>query len=517
MDTTFSPGRLRHLLALAGALIVACLAPFAARADDDLPGRVGRVAEVVGEARTINPEGAWVTLVRNQPLSTGDRITTDKSARATLQVGSTTLRVGAASDVVVTQLDDRKFRIRFDHGQLALRVRSDDILGELFIETDEGAWVPHHPGQYRFDRVARGVLGAQAVVGDMLLEAPDSSLPVAANQRAEVWRAGAQQATHYRMTAPAKDAFGDWALAQDKADDKLAAASAAAGVPIEMTGAADLARHGVWSTGADGARVWTPAKLPAGWQPFQQGAWSWISPWGWTWVDDQPWGFAPFHYGRWFNQRGHWNWTPGQWGATRPIYAPGLVGWFGGAGLAVAGAPAVGWVALAPDEAFHPAYAVSSAYWAAINNPSVAAPARRALPAAKARVRVVPTGAMRYANRGAADAIAVLASAGLVSHAPVSTMPTLAKAERRKALADEALARLAVQGPPGPPVGHSALSPTASVVQVPVGLATANTPARAPSPAGKSVGAAAPPIANIARPSAGIVSPAPVLKPIAPV
>ena len=25
------------------------------------------------------------------------------------------------------------------------------------------------------------------------------------------------------------------------------------------------------------------------------------APWGWTWVDDAPWGFAPFHYGRWVN------------------------------------------------------------------------------------------------------------------------------------------------------------------------------------------------------------------------
>ena len=28
-------------------------------------------------------------------------------------------------------------------------------------------------------------------------------------------------------------------------------------------------------------------------------SWVWLRPWGWTWVDDAPWGFAPFHYGRW--------------------------------------------------------------------------------------------------------------------------------------------------------------------------------------------------------------------------
>ena len=73
---------------------------------------------------------------------------------------------------------------------------------------------------------------------------------MAAPQRAEVWRTGAQQATHYRMVPAVKDAFGDAVLAADKADDKQAAANAAAQVPPEMTGAADLARFGAWSIGA---------------------------------------------------------------------------------------------------------------------------------------------------------------------------------------------------------------------------------------------------------------------------
>jgi hypothetical protein len=220
--------QVRRRLAFAGALVAACLASVGAHAQDDPPGRVGRVAEIAGDARTVNPEGAWQSLVRNQPLSTGDRVTTDKSGGATLEFGSTVVRVGPDSDVSVTQLDDRKIRLHFDHGQMAVHVRSDDILGELFIETDEGAWVPHHQGEYRFDRAAHGVLAAQAWRGDMLLEAPDSSLPVAAPQRAEVWRTGAQQTTHYHLVPALKDAFGDAALAADKADDKRSAANFAA-------------------------------------------------------------------------------------------------------------------------------------------------------------------------------------------------------------------------------------------------------------------------------------------------
>ena len=179
---------LRRRLSLAGVLVAACLAGAGVRAQEDPPARVGRVAEVAGTVRTISSEGAWTSVARNQPLSTGDRITTDASGRATLQIGSTVVRLGADSDLVVTQLDDVHVRLRFDHGQLAVRVRSEDIPGELFIDTTEGAWVPHHVGQYRFDRAARQPLAAQAWSGDMLLEAPDSSLPLKAPQR-EIGRA----------------------------------------------------------------------------------------------------------------------------------------------------------------------------------------------------------------------------------------------------------------------------------------------------------------------------------------
>ena len=467
---TMNPFVTARPLLLAGTFLTLGLAAASARAQDDPPARVGRVAETAGDARTINAEGAWDTLLRNQPLSTGDRVTTDKSGRATLQFGSTTVRVGPDSDVIVTQLDDQKIRLHFDHGAIAVRVRSDDILGELFIETDEGAWVPHHPGEYRFDRVAHQVLAAQAWSGDMLLEAPDSSLPVKAPQRVEVWREGARQETHYKAVPPAKDAFGDATQAADAADDKLSVASAAAQVPPEMTGAADLARFGAWSVAAGGLRVWTPSKLPASWAPYQQGAWTWNSPWGWTWVDDQPWGFAPFHYGRWLTVKGHWAWTPGQWGAVRPVYAPALVGWLGGPAFTLDGAPAVGWVALAPDEPVFPGYAVSARYWNALTNASVAPASRRAL-AIAGRARLVPSGAAGYANRAAPGALTVVGVAALLPHVPVATMPGPRGAERRKPAFEAMIDKSVAQAPPTAPAGHTALAPGVATVSVPLASA----------------------------------------------
>ena len=54
--------------------------------------------------------------------------------------------------------------------------------------------------------------------------------------------------------------------------------------------------------------------------------------WGPTWVDSAPWGYAPFHYGRWAFICGRWGWCPGGIrrasrlgaGAGRLVRRPGL-------------------------------------------------------------------------------------------------------------------------------------------------------------------------------------------------
>ncbi|MET0382008.1 MAG: DUF6600 domain-containing protein [Burkholderiaceae bacterium] len=466
--------------ASAGLLAAACLCGAGARADEEPPGRIARAAEVSGDVRTVDAQGEWVTLPRNQPLSTGDRVITGKEGRATIEIGSSTVRIGPVSDLSIRRLDDQKIFLHFSHGQMALRARSADILGELAVDTDEGVWVPRHPGHFRFDRAPRQVLAVQAWSGDLLLEAPDSSLPVGANQRAEVWREGPRAATHSKMVAPMVDDFANWALARNGVDDRdasVVAAALAQGVPLEMTGASDLVRYGQWSDAPGFGSVWMPDAVPSGWAPYQDGFWTWIAPWGWTWVDDSPWGFAPFHYGRWVPLHGRWAWTPGHW-SGRPVYAPALVGWLGGAGFALDGAPAIGWVALAPDELFFPGYAVSSRYWSIVNNGRTP-PARRLPESLKGRTRFVPAGPVAYANVGAPDAVAVIATASLLPRAPVGAM----RSDRRRSPPGAMMAKAAELPPPGPPAGRAALAAAAEVVPV----------SRAGAPASAGVPAIAPP------------------------
>src|SRR5258708_22289145 len=139
-----------------------------------------------------------------------------------------------------------------------------------------------------------------------------------------------------------------------------------------MTGLEDLASYGQYEDTPDYGQVWFPRDVDPDWAPYKYGHWAFVNPWGWTWVDDQPWGFAPFHYGRWAQVEGRWGWIAGR-RVAEPVYAPALVAFIGGggwgAGLEAGGA--TGWVALGPDEVYRPDYRVSETYARQLNAANV--------------------------------------------------------------------------------------------------------------------------------------------------
>jgi hypothetical protein len=136
-------------------------------------------------------------------------------------------------------------------------------------------------------------------------------------------------------------------------------------VSPETTGYDELDRYGHWETLPDAQAVWFPSSVPADWAPYRFGHWDSIAPWGLTWVDDEPWGFAPFHYGRWINLDGRWGWVPGPV-VPDPVYAPALVAFVdpnGGRG----DGPDVGWFPLGPDDVYVPWYVAGPAYVERVN------------------------------------------------------------------------------------------------------------------------------------------------------
>ncbi len=145
-----------------------------------------------------------------------------------------------------------------------------------------------------------------------------------------------------------------------------------------MTGYEELDFHGEWIPDANYGNVWVPRVVPTGWAPYRDGQWRWVRPWGWTWVDHAPWGYAPFHYGRWVTIGNRWCWWPGGH-HVRPVWAPALVGFVGGSNLSVSvgfGGPVVGWYPLAPWHHYRPHYRHNPRYVTVINQTIINNPPR---------------------------------------------------------------------------------------------------------------------------------------------
>jgi hypothetical protein len=406
----------RQVFSRFAALLLAVTALMASGAAwADPPGRVGRLADFSGTVWMFDAEqGEWVAARRNRPLTSGDRLSAERDARAELQIGSATLRLDSGTELEVTELVDEAVRVHLHHGSLALRLRSNESAREFAVTTADGRFEPQRAGHYRIDRRDDGSFGG-VIAGAMRFEASDSALDIAAGQRAEFW--SERDVTHYSWSQLPSDRFAEWVAQQDREDERAAARNRRYVSP-EMTGAEDLYRYGDWDRHPEYGVLWLPSDVPPGWAPYRYGQWAYVNPWGWTWVDDARWGFAPFHYGRWVSWRGRWAWAPGQY-VARPVYAPALVAWIGGSnfsiGINLGGGPAVGWVPLSPREHYVPTYRVTNIYVTNVNSPY-----RRWLPPARPD-RPVRTGPIMYTNQGVPGGVTVVPQQVLRERKPITS------------------------------------------------------------------------------------------------
>lgn len=82
-----------------------------------------------------------------------------------------------------------------------------------------------------------------------------------------------------------------------------------------------LSPYGVWIEIDDGLIAWQPTGVHRRWQPYAEGRWVY-SRYGWYWDSYEPFGWAVYHYGRWYRDDYYgWLWLPDdQW-------APAWVEW----------------------------------------------------------------------------------------------------------------------------------------------------------------------------------------------
>ncbi len=339
--------------------------PAQDQGDQDPPGRVARLNYSQGSI-SFRPAGEnyWVTAVPNRPMVTGDDLWTDEDSRAEAHIGSTAIRMGAKTGITFLTIDDRTVQIRLAQGSLILRVQHVDDEDTYEVDTPNLSFTLLQPGEYRFDVNADGNRTVVTVWrGRGQVTGGGFSHTVVAHQSATF--SGTDHLDYDLGQIPEEDDFDRWAFERDEREDH---ADSANYVSREMTGYEDLDEYGDWSYVAGYGPCWRPRAVVVGWAPYRFGHWIWVGPWGWTWVEDEPWGFAPFHYGRWAFVGSGWFWVPGPV-VIRPVWAPAFVAFVGGGGgFHFAAGVGVGWFPLAPGEVFVPGYRVSRSY---VNNVNI--------------------------------------------------------------------------------------------------------------------------------------------------
>jgi hypothetical protein len=331
----------------------------------DPPGRVARLNFSQGSI-SFRPAGEedWVSAVPNRPMVSGDDLWADEDSRAEVHVGSAAIRLGSKTGITFLTLDDHTTQIRLAQGSLILRVRHVDDDDNYEIDTPNIAFSLLQPGEYRVDVSEDGSQSVTTVWhGRGRVTGGGYTYTVVANQSATF--TGSDQLEYDVARLRDRDDFDTWAFERDDHEDR---ADSANYVSREMTGYEDLDDYGDWSYVAGYGTCWRPRAVVVGWAPYRFGHWVYVGPWGWTWVEDEPWGFAPFHYGRWASVNGGWFWVPGPV-VVRPVWAPALVAFVGGGPrFRFSVGVGVGWFPLAPGEVYLPGYRVSRAY---VNNVNI--------------------------------------------------------------------------------------------------------------------------------------------------
>jgi hypothetical protein len=352
----------RRFLPAIMMLLPALLPAMQGPEPDDPPARVARISSILGTV-SFQASGAndWSLATLNYTVTTGDRLFTGDGSRTELEVGPFAARLADNTDLTITNLTDHFLQIGLAQGTLRVSVYRLLRGDSLEVDTPNGALMLRAPGNYRVE-VLGGESGTLVSVDAGSLEAtgPGIAFTLRAGQAAQL--VGTDPIQLSSVPRPGQSAFDQWSADRDR---RFSASSCERYVSRDTPGCADLNDYGRWDEHTAYGPVWYPARVDAGWVPYRYGHWVWVQPWGWVWVEDEPWGFAPFHYGRWVVIGGAWGWVPGPI-VPRPYYAPALVAFAGGSGFFV-GVGVQAWFPLGPREPFFPWYHHREGYLREVN------------------------------------------------------------------------------------------------------------------------------------------------------
>jgi hypothetical protein len=342
----------------------------------DPPARVGWLSNLSGSVSFHSAsQDQWVTATQNYPVASGDAVWTQPQAAASVMVDSTRIALGGGTELTAQEIDQTTITASLSQGEVFLDIAALQQGQSVVIETPRGTAQITANGEYEiYAGDSSTPTYVTTVTGSIQFTGLGVNNPqtVGAQQTLVVQGTNPVQA---QLQAMQQDQFLT-SMLQQISPPTPPSATQAPPACAQMTGAATLSQYGSWQAQPSVGTVWFPQVAPS-WVPYRDGQWAYVQPWGWTWVDSAPWGFAPFHYGRWAQFGGRWGWVPQPAGypaygpSYQPVYAPALVTFLGAAVGAFAGAAfasgAIGWAPLGIHDPYYPPYGVSPRYFGAYN------------------------------------------------------------------------------------------------------------------------------------------------------
>lgn len=332
------------------------------------PTRVARLSDFKGSVSLLpSGEQEWVTADRNRPFINGDSVWNDENTFSTIQVDIGTFCIGTSSSITFVNLSDKMTQIQLAQGSMDIRVWSIAEDQNIEIDTPNLAFTVENPGYYRIDVDNEGNATMVSIrEGEANVYGDNASYELTELQ---TYQFTGTNLENYQVAPLAKaDDLDTWCLDHMRRGERKISKRY---VSEYTVGYEDLDDYGSWQEADTYGAVWFPTGIDVDWAPYRHGHWLWLGPWQWTWVGDEPWGFAPYHYGRWVQLNDRWGWVPGPRNAY-PYYAPALVAFVGGNAFQLSvmlgeiGAD-IAWFPLGPGEIYWPSYEVSRNYFININ------------------------------------------------------------------------------------------------------------------------------------------------------
>jgi hypothetical protein len=335
--------RAKHLLRAFFLIIPVLFAGnvFAADVDDEVPevtARVARISFLQGEVQIRRAESEdWEKATHNLPIVEGDEIATERDSRVEIQFDSRTyLRLAENSYIRIANLKDEGIAVSLPQGTLSLRVLEFDKNRAFFeIDAPDTTVAVQEKGMYRVDAGDERSTEVRVSVtegGEARVYSETSGFTLRTGRSARIYTEGSY-AGDWEMADASRyaDDFDEWTSDRDDVIAKrLSDSFYDKYYDRDIYGAEDLNDYGEWIHTSSFGYVWRPYRNSISayndWSPYRYGHWRWIPPYGWTWVNDEPWGWATYHHGRWVWDNGYWVWSPySYYRPRRSWWQPALV------------------------------------------------------------------------------------------------------------------------------------------------------------------------------------------------